>query len=74
VSRDERGGSKQACCMISEVLEEVGIDREKLRKVRRQLLEGVILLCQWQLDRLSEASARRRRPEPGRKGRRIPVE
>jgi hypothetical protein len=58
--------------MISEVLEEVGIDRQKLRRVRRQLLEGVILLCQWQLDRVNEAPARR--PEPGRKGRRIPVE
>ena len=47
MSRDKQGGPKKACCMISEVLEEVGIDREKLRKVRRQALEGVILLCQW---------------------------
>ena len=72
MSRDKQGGPKKACCMISEVLEEVGIDREKLRKARRQALEGIILLCQWQLDRMNEASPQR--PEPGRKGRRIPVE
>ena len=57
--------------MISEVLEEVGIDRERLRKVRRQVLEGVILLCQWQLDRMNAAAPP---TPPGRKGRRIPVE
>ena len=72
MNREKRGNPKKACCMISEVLEEVGIDREKLRRVRRQALEGVILLCQWQLDRMNEASARQ--PRAGRKGRRIPVE
>jgi hypothetical protein len=72
VIRERRGNPKKACCMISEVLQEVGIDRDKLRKVRRQVLEGVILLCQWQLDRISEAAARQ--PQAGRKGRRIPVE
>jgi hypothetical protein len=72
VSRTRQGGARKACCMISEALEEIGIDREKLRKVRRQALEGVILLCQWQLERMSEAPAR---PTPaGHKGRRIPVE
>ena len=72
MSREKRGHGKKACCMISEVLEEVGIDREKVRKVRRQVLEGVILLCQWQLDRIKEAPARQAQPD--RKGRRIPVE
>jgi hypothetical protein len=38
--------------MISEFLEETGIDREQLRKARRQILEGVVLLCQWQLQRM----------------------
>ena len=71
MSRDRQGGGKKACCMISEVLEEVGIDRERLRKVRRQVLEGVILLCQWQLDRMNAAAPP---TPPGRKGRRIPVE
>jgi hypothetical protein len=73
VSRTRRGATRKPCCMISEVLEEVGIDRERLRKVRRQVLEGVILLCQWQLDRMNEAPAARA-PQAGRKGRRIPVE
>ena len=72
MKRRRQGGGRKACCMISEVLEEVGIDREKVRKVRRQVLEGVILLCQWQLDRMHEAGTRQ--PQPARKGRRIPVE
>jgi hypothetical protein len=72
VSRKGRGAGMKACCMISEVLAEIGIDREKLRKVRRQALEGMILLCQSQLDRIREAEAP---PAPAsRKGRRIPVE
>ncbi len=44
--------SKRACCLISEVLEEAGLDRAKARQLRRQILEGVILLCQWQLERM----------------------
>ncbi len=72
MSRRRRAPSQKACCMISEVLEEVGIDREKLRKARRQLLEGVILLCQWQLDRMNQATAQA--PQASGKGRRIPVE
>jgi len=42
--------------MISEFLEEAGLDRERARALRRQVLEGVILLCQWQLERM-EAKA-----------------
>lgn len=74
MSRDRRrgGSSKRACCMISEILEEAGIDKEKVRWIRRQLLEGIVLACRWQLDRLDEAS--RRSPTPPRKGRRITVE
>ncbi len=73
-SRGERveSGPKRACCMVSELLEESGIDREKLRRVRRQVLEGVILLCRWQLERMDAPSARP--AEPSRKGRRITVE
>jgi hypothetical protein len=40
--------------MISEVLEETGIDRARLRRARRQVLEGIILLCRWQLQRMEE--------------------
>ena len=45
-------GHKKACCMVSEILEEAGLEREKVRALRRQVLEGIILLCQWQLERM----------------------
>ena len=68
------GGFKKPCCMVSEILEEAGIDRERARQIRRQLLEGVMLMCQWQLQRMQED----RRAEPGapkgRRGRKIAVE
>jgi hypothetical protein len=38
--------------MVSEVLEEAGLDREKARTLRKQVLEGLILLCRWQLERM----------------------
>lgn len=65
----------RACCMVSEMLEEAGIDRDRLQQVRRQVLEGVILMCQWQLERMQA----HRRAEPaaaskGRRGRKIVVE
>jgi hypothetical protein len=56
--------------MISEILEEAGIDRERARQIRRQLLEGVILMCQWQLQRMEEPPAKR----ASRKPRRVVVE
>jgi hypothetical protein len=58
--------------MISEILEEAGIDRERLRQIRRQVLEGVILMCQWQLQRMEEPETRRR--SSSRKPRRVVVE
>lgn len=61
---------KKACCMISEILEEAGIDREKARQIRRQLLEGVVLLCQWQLERMDAS----RGPSSGKKARKVAVE
>jgi hypothetical protein len=78
VSRDT-GALPKPCCMISEVLEEAGVDREQLRRVRRQVLEGLILLCQWQLSRMDEprpASARASssRPASSRRGRKVDVE
>jgi hypothetical protein len=61
--------------MISELLEEAGVDREQLRRARRQVLEGVILLCQWQLSRMDEARpGSSDRPRSGRPGRKITVE
>ncbi len=61
-------GPRRACCLISEVLEEAGLDRDKARRLRRQLLEGVILLCRWQLERMQpEAERPARRAPPPRK-------
>ena len=63
--------SRKACCLVSEVLEEAGLDREKARRLRRQVLEGVILLCQWQLERMDAHET----PKPaGRKARKVKVE
>jgi len=63
-------GPKRACCLISEMLEETGIDREKLRVLRRQVLEGMITLCQWQLGRMGQEAG----PPPRNKARRVRVE
>ena len=80
MSRD-RGDLPRPCCMISEVLEEAGVDREQLRRVRRQVLEGLILLCQWQLARMDEPRPASTRTAAGRpssagrgRGRKITVE
>jgi hypothetical protein len=57
---------RKACCLVSEILEEAGLDRAKARALRRQILQGVILFCQWQLERLEQgrpAAPRRRRAE-----------
>ncbi len=58
------------CCLISGILEEAGLDREKARQIRRQILEGVILLCQWQLQRMEQVAA----PKRPRGSRKIPIE
>jgi len=60
--------------MISELLEESGIDREKIRAVRRQVLEGVILLCQWQLQRMEDTQRGKDAPPPRRRARKVSVE
>ena len=58
--RGEKSGATRttrACCLVSEMLEEAGLDREKARQLRRQLLEGMILLCRWQLERMEPRGA-----------------
>jgi hypothetical protein len=61
--------------MVSEILEEAGIDRERARALRRQLLEGVVLMCQWQLERMREDQKRAEPEAPsGRRARKIEVE
>lgn len=60
---------RKACCMVSEMLEEMGLDRERTRELRRQVLQGLILMCQWQLERMEPA------PRPGRRrARRVAVD
>ena len=73
MSREKRttGTPPRPCCMVSEILEEAGIDRERARQIRHQVLEGIILMCQWQLQRMEQD---RREPPPGRRGRKVEVE
>ena len=69
MARDE-ASSRKACCLVSEILEQAGIDRQKARQLRRQVLEGIILFCQWQLERMDESA-----PRPtARKARKVKVE
>jgi hypothetical protein len=69
--KDDDRQPPRACCLVSEMLEEAGIDRRKARALRRQLLEGMILLCRWQLERMDRNEA----PRPARKGpRKVAVE
>jgi len=63
-ARRSRTEPRKPCCMVSEVLEEAGIDRDRLQQIRRQVLEGVILMCQWQLQRMEEPVAKPSRPRP----------
>jgi hypothetical protein len=62
---------KKACCLISEMLEEAGLDRERARRLRRQVLEGIVVLCQWQLERMERPPAS---SASGRKTRKVTVE
>jgi hypothetical protein len=63
--------SRKACCLVSEILEEAGLDREKARTLRRQILQGIVLFCQWQLERIDGGKP----PTPRRKrAERITVE
>lgn len=55
---------RKACCLVSELLEEAGLDRQKARALKRQVLEGLILLCRWQLERM-EAPPRTPRTRRG---------
>jgi hypothetical protein len=57
--------------MVSEILEDAGIDRERLNQVRRQVLEGIVLMCQWQLERMDAPPPKRR---SGKKPRKVVVE
>ena len=67
-------GSLKACCLVSEMLEEMGLDAYKAREIRRQALLGLMTYCQWQLARMDEGGARVRTPGPKKaRGRRVKV-
>jgi hypothetical protein len=59
--------SKKACCLVSEVLEEAGLDRTHIRALRRQVLQGLMLFCQWQLERMDRPRQPNGRPRGARK-------
>ena len=64
---------QKACCLVSEMLEEAGLDRRKARALKRQVLEGLILLCRWQLERMGPDDEAR--TPPSRRGpRKVPVQ
>ena len=63
---------RKACCLVSEMLEEAGLDRQRARKLRRQDMEGIILLCQWQLERMEASPAPP--PSGGRRARKVTVD
>ena len=66
--------SMKACCMVSEILEEAGIDRDKARQLRRQVLQGIIVLCEWQLERMEASERPRKRRAKAPKARRVPLD
>ncbi len=70
----ERGKPRKACCMVSEILEEAGLDREHARALRRQVLQGMVLLCQWQLQRMDETDAQAPPAASPRRPRRVKVD
>lgn len=61
---------KKACCLVSEILEEAGLDRSHVRAIRRQVLQGLMLFCQWQLERMDRTAA----PSGRGRGRKVQVE
>jgi len=67
--------SLKACCLVSEMLEEMGLDSRKAREIRRQTLLGLMTFCQWQLARMDEEPAAKAASADPRKakGRRVKV-
>ena len=66
--------ARKACCLVSEILEEAGLDRQKARALRRQVLQGIVLFCQWQLERIDRAEAAGPRPTGRTRAQRVSVE
>jgi hypothetical protein len=63
---------RKVCCLISEMLEEMGLDSRKARQIRRQTLLGLMTFCQWQLARI-DAQEQEKAPGARPRGRRVKV-
>ncbi|MBX7184925.1 MAG: hypothetical protein K1Y01_07235 [Vicinamibacteria bacterium] len=73
-SETSNGGSLKACCLVSEMLEEMGLNSRKAREIRRQTLLGLVTFCQWQLARMEEQETPVAPDETRRtKGRRVKI-
>lgn len=74
---DGRSNSRnlKACCLVSEMLQEMGLDARKAREIRRQALLGLLTYGQWQLARMDEEPGRASSSGEPRKarGRRVKV-
>jgi hypothetical protein len=74
VDEASRSRSRKPCCLVSEVLEEMGLNSKKAREIRRQTLLGLMTFCQWQLSRMDEGLGRGASERPRRaRGRRVRV-
>jgi hypothetical protein len=70
----ENSKSRKACCLVSQMFEEMGLDARKAREIRRQSLVGLMTFCQWQLARMDEDARESAPGEPRKnKGRRVKV-
>ena len=63
---------RKVCCLVSEMLEEMGLDSRKAREIRRQTLLGLMTFCQWQLARL-DAQGEEKTPRGKTRGGRVKV-
>jgi hypothetical protein len=71
----DAGTPRRACCLVSELLEESGIDRRHARLLKQQVLQGLLLFCQWQLERMHDDGGAPRPPAGGaRRARKVTVE
>jgi hypothetical protein len=60
--------------MISEILEEAGLDRQKVRDLRKQVLQGIVLMCQWQLERMERTAPAGGGARGGKKARKVSLD
>jgi hypothetical protein len=72
--KEPRRRGMKACCLVSEMLQEMGLDAEKAKEIRRQALIGMMTFCQWQLARMGEEPERPPHDGPRKtRGRRVKV-